>query len=43
MHFEASAAQVGAFLAQTYELVPGGQEPAFLNLDAELTELLNQA
>jgi len=41
--FEASATGIEAFLAQTYELVPGGQEPDFLNLDAELTELLNQA
>jgi hypothetical protein len=43
VHLEASAAEVGAFLARTYDLVPGGQEPAFLNLDTELTELLNQA
>jgi hypothetical protein len=43
VHFEASAAGLGAFLARTYELVPGGQEAAFLNLDTELTELLNQA
>jgi hypothetical protein len=43
VHFEASAAGVAAFLARTYELVPGGQEVAFLNLDTELTELLNQA
>jgi hypothetical protein len=41
--FEASATQIGAFLARTYELVPGGQEPAFLDFDAELTELLSQA
>jgi hypothetical protein len=41
--FEASAAGIEEFLAQTYEMVPGGQEPDFLNLDAELTELLNQA
>ena len=43
MLFEAIAAEIGAFLGRTYELVPGGQEPAFLNLDTELTELLNQA
>jgi Streptomyces sporulation and cell division protein, SsgA len=43
VHFEVSAAGVAAFLARTYELVPGGQEAAFLNLDTELTELLNQA
>jgi hypothetical protein len=41
--FEASAAEIGAFLARTYELVPAGQESACLNIDAELTELLNQA
>jgi len=41
--FEASAAGIEAFLAQTYELVPAGQESAFLNLDAELAELLSQA
>jgi hypothetical protein len=41
--FEASAAGLGAFLARTYELVPDGQEAAFLNLDAELAELLSQA
>jgi hypothetical protein len=42
VHFETSAAGVGAFLARTYDLVPGGQESAFLNLDTELAELLNQ-
>jgi len=41
--FEAYAAEIAAFLARTYQLVPAGQEPAFLNLDAELTELLGQA
>ena len=41
--FEASAAGIEAFLARTYELVPAGQESAFLNLDAELAELLSQA
>jgi hypothetical protein len=41
--FEASAAGLGAFLARTYELVPDGQETDFLNLDAELAELLGQA
>lgn len=41
--FEASATGIEAFLTRTYELVPAGQEPAFLNLDAELTELLSQA
>jgi Streptomyces sporulation and cell division protein, SsgA len=41
--FEASAAGIGAFLARTYEVVPAGQEPAFLDFDDELTELLSQA
>jgi hypothetical protein len=42
-HFEASAPSVADFLARTYELVPGGQEAAHLDYDAELTELLGQA
>jgi hypothetical protein len=41
--FEASAAGIEAFLAQTYELVPAGQETACLDIDAELAELLSQA
>ncbi len=41
--FEATAAGIGAFLARTFELVPSGQESAFLDFDAELTELLSQA
>ncbi len=41
--FEAAAAQVEAFLACTYELVPDGQETGYLNVDAELAALLNRA
>ncbi len=41
--FEASAAAIEAFLAQTYLLVPDGQESAYLDFDAELAELLSQA
>jgi hypothetical protein len=41
--FEASAAAMETFLAQTYQLVPGGQESAYLDFDAELDELLSQA
>lgn len=41
--FETSADGIEAFLARTYELVPGGQEPGCLSLDAELAELLSQA
>ena len=39
--FEASAQQVEAFLDQTYQLVPVGQESGYLQLDAELAELLS--
>ncbi len=41
--FEASAAGIEAFLARTFELVPGGQESDCLGLEAELAELLSQA
>ena len=42
-HFKARTAGIKRFLERTYELVPGGKESAFLNLDAELAELLSQA
>jgi len=41
--FEADATGIGAFLAQTFELVPAGEETDFLDLDAGLAELLSQA
>jgi Streptomyces sporulation and cell division protein, SsgA len=41
--FEASADDISAFLDRTFELLPDGQEPAYLNLDSELTELLSEA
>ena len=41
--FKARTAGIKTFLERTYELVPGGKESAFLNLDAELAELLSQA
>ena len=41
--FEASAAAFETFLARTYELVPDGDEPEYIDFDAELTELLSQA
>lgn len=41
--FYAGAADIGAFLARTYDLVPAGQESGYLNLDAGLAELLSQA
>lgn len=40
--FEASAAAIETFLAQTYQLVPDGSESAYLDLDAELAELLSE-
>jgi hypothetical protein len=41
--FEVSAQAIAAFLARTYQAVPAGQESAYLDFDAELTELLSQA
>ncbi|HVT67515.1 MAG TPA: SsgA family sporulation/cell division regulator [Trebonia sp.] len=41
--FEAGAAGIEAFLARTQELVPPGEESAWLNLDAELAEFFSQA
>ena len=41
--FEASAAAFETFLARTYELVPEGDEPEYMDFDFELTELLSQA
>ena len=41
--FEASAPAIETFLAQTYQLVPDGSESAYLDLDAELAELLSEA
>jgi Streptomyces sporulation and cell division protein, SsgA len=41
--FEVGAAGVEAFLAQAFELVPGGQEADWFDLEAELAELLSQA
>ena len=41
--FEASAAAIQAFLIRTYQLVADGEESAYLDIDAELAELLSQA
>jgi hypothetical protein len=41
--FEASAAAVDSFLAQTYQVVPDGHESDYMDFDAELAELLSQA
>jgi Streptomyces sporulation and cell division protein, SsgA len=40
--FQASAAAVAVFLEKTYAIVPAGRESDFLDLDAELAELLGQ-
>ena len=41
--FEVSAKAIEDFLNRTYQLVPTGQESAYLDFDAELTDLLSQA
>ena len=41
--FEVSAKAIEDFLQRTYQLVAIGQESAYLDFDAELTELLSQA
>jgi hypothetical protein len=41
--FEISAPAIGTFLDRTYLVVPAGQEPGYLDFEAELTELLSQA
>ena len=41
--FEASATAIEAFLTRTFQLVPEGEEPAYMDFDAELEELLSQA
>jgi hypothetical protein len=40
--FEASARDIEHFLARTFEVVPQGGEPSFMNFDDELTDLLSQ-
>jgi hypothetical protein len=41
--FEVSARAIDEFLQRTYKLVQAGQEPAHLDFDAELTQLLSEA
>jgi hypothetical protein len=41
--FEVSAKAIEDFLQRTYQLVAIGQESAYLDFDAELTDLLSQA
>jgi hypothetical protein len=42
-HFEAPTRDVSDFLRRTYRIVPAGQESGFVDVEAELTDLLGQA
>jgi hypothetical protein len=42
-HFEAPAEAMSAFLRRTYQIVPAGNESAFVDIEAELNDLLRQA
>jgi hypothetical protein len=42
-HFEAPARALAAFLQRTYQIVPGGQESDYLDIEPELNDLLRQA
>ena len=42
-HFEAPAQAMSAFLARTYQIVPAGQESSYIDIEAELNELLRNA
>lgn len=42
-HFEAPLTATGEFLERTYKIIPVGSETDFIDLDAELDELLWQA
>ena len=42
-HFEAPAQALAAFLQRTYQIVPAGQESGFVDIEAELNDLLRQA
>jgi Streptomyces sporulation and cell division protein, SsgA len=42
-HFEAPRASTAAFLAKTYEVIAAGNESDFIDVDAELDELLWRA
>jgi hypothetical protein len=41
-HFEALAEAVHNFLQRTYRIVPAGQEGSFMDIDAELDEILRK-
>ena len=42
-HFEAPAGAMSAFLDRTYQIVPAGQESDYIDIEAELNDLLRQA
>jgi Streptomyces sporulation and cell division protein, SsgA len=42
-HFEAPAQAMSAFLRRTYQIVPVGQESSYIDIEAELNDLLRKA
>jgi hypothetical protein len=42
-HFEAPTRDISDFLRRTYRIVPAGEESGFVDVEAELTDLLGQA
>ena len=42
-HFEAPARAMSAFLRRTYHIVPAGQEGTYVDIEAELNDLLRRA
>jgi len=42
-HFEAPIKEISDFLKRTYAIVPGGDETDFVDVEAELAELLGKA
>lgn len=42
-HFEAPVKEIADFLSKTYQIVPAGHETEYVDVEAELTDLLRQA
>ena len=42
-HFEAPAEAMSAFLKRTYQIVPRGREGSYIDIEAELNDLLRKA
>ncbi len=42
-HFEAPSQAMAAFLERTYQIVPPGKESAYIDIEAELNDLLRNA